>query len=323
MSLDRPALALGSGPGGVHDARRWVVEAFRELGRDDLVECTELAVSELVTNAVLHGAAPIEVRVRGTVDHPRVEVRDSSTEPPVMPETAPAPAYDLDSLDDDLDLDDLEGALLTFGRGLSIVARASEAWGADIDDTGKVVWFTPRADFSDDEGATGVITGLSEGSSRVELIDPVDVTVVGVPLRLYVGFQHHFQELRREVRLLALAHEADYPLAKHLSDLFGALERQLRDGLGFSQIDEAVASGAEVADLQVRMPRAAATTLQRFIELLDLADQFCREERMLSLARTPEQRDFQTWFLGEYVRQAAGATPTPWGAELSPHQAAR
>jgi len=32
-------------------------------------------VSELVTNAVLHGAEPILVRVRGTADHPRIEVR--------------------------------------------------------------------------------------------------------------------------------------------------------------------------------------------------------------------------------------------------------
>ena len=54
------------------------------------------------------------------------------------------------------------------------------------------------------------------------------------------------------------------------------------------------------------MPRATAAAIGRFLELLDLADAFCREERLLSLARTPEQRRFQRWFLGEFVRQEQG-----------------
>ena len=108
-----------------------------------------------------------------------------------------------------------------------------------------------------------------------------------MPLALYVGFQHHFRELRREVRLLALAHQSDYPLAKSLSDLFATLDRQLRDGIGVEQIEAALARGQESTDLVVHMPRATASTLSRFVELLDLADEFCREERLLSLAREP------------------------------------
>ena len=111
MPLNRPALSLGPGPRGVQDARRWVVDTCHDIGRDDLVECAELGVSELVTNALLHGAPPLTVRVRGTREHPRVEVRDGSTEVPVTAR-APRPTED----------DDL---LLTFGRGLSIVARCS------------------------------------------------------------------------------------------------------------------------------------------------------------------------------------------------------
>ncbi len=114
------------------------------------------------------------------------------------------------------------------------------------------------------------------------------------------------------MRLLALAHESDYPLAKSLSDLFGSLDRQLRDGIGVEQIDAALAQGLESADLVVHMPRATASTLVRFVELLDLADEFCREERLLSLARSPEQRQFQVWFLTEFVRQANGEQPVSW-----------
>ena len=59
-----------------------MVDTCHDIDRDDLVECAELGVSELVTNAVLHGSPPIKVRVRGTWEHPRVEVIDGSTEPP-------------------------------------------------------------------------------------------------------------------------------------------------------------------------------------------------------------------------------------------------
>src|SRR5690606_363392 len=122
----------------------------------------------------------------------------------------------------------------------------------------------------------------------------------------------HFRELRREVRLLALAHASSYPLADDLSALFAALELELRDGIGLTEFLQPPPEGAASADLTVRMPRHAAATLQRFLESLDLADEFCRTERLLALARTPEQRAFQRWFLGEYVRQAAGEPPMRW-----------
>jgi anti-sigma regulatory factor (Ser/Thr protein kinase) len=300
VPLNRPPLALGQGARGVQDARRWVAGLCVEIDRAELAECAQLGVSELVTNALLHGEPPINVRMRGTVEHPRVEVRDSSVEPPILPGQP-------------LDRPQTDGLLLTFGRGLSIVARCSDAWGAEIEDDGKVVWFAPAADFADGEGVAGTITGvdrqrLDAGPTR----DRVRINILDVPLALYVGFQHHFRELRREVRLLALAHETDYPLAKALSDLFGTLDRQLRDGIGVEQIEAAFAQGLESADLVVHMPRAIASTLTRFVELLDLADAFCREERLLSLARNPEQRRFQTWFLTEFVRQADGEPPLSW-----------
>ena len=138
------------------------------------------------------------------------------------------------------------------------------------------------------------------------------VHILGVPLRLYLGFQQHFRELRREVRLLSLAHESDYPLAKDLSDLFGSLERQLRDGIGNEQVEAATAEGVRDTDLVVHLPRGDAEKLHRFVGRRDQADEVCREERLLSLARTPEQRRFQRWFLTEFVRQADGGTPISW-----------
>ncbi len=300
MPLNRPPLALGQGARGVQDARRWVAELCVEIGRPELAECAQLGVSELVTNALLHGEPPITVRVRGTAEHPRVEVRDSSVEAPILP-------------NDPLDKPQTDELLLTFGRGLSIVARCADAWGAEVEDDGKVVWFAPAAEFADGEGVPGAVTGIDHRLLRINAPrDRARVNILDVPLALYVGFQHHFRELRREVRLLALAHQSDYPLAKSLSDLFSSLDRQLRDGIGVEQIEAALARGQETTDLVVHMPRAIASTLSRFVELLDMADEFCRQERLLSLARSAEQRKFQAWFLGEFVRQAHGEPPQSW-----------
>lgn len=297
MPLNRPALSLGPGPRGVQDARRWVIDTCHDIARADLVECAELGVSELVTNALLHGSPPLTVRVRGTHEHPRVEVRDGSPDTPVMPAGEPQDETDL---------------LLTFGRGLSIVARCATAWGVDIEHDGKIVWFVP-APGSGTEMVEGVVTGESTTPAAIQPApDELRIDILGVPLRAFVAFDHHYRELRREVRLLALAHESEYPLAKDLSDLFGSLERDLRQGIGSDQIDRALQSGAATTDLHVAMPRQTAATIGRFIELLDLADAFCRAERLLSLARTPEQRGFQRWFLNEFVRQEKGGVPLAW-----------
>jgi len=271
-----------------------VVETCHDIGRHDLVECAELGVSELVTNALLHAVPPLTVRVRGTVEHPRVEVRDGSPEAPLMPTE-----------------DDEDDLLLTFGRGLGIVARCSTAWGVDLEEHGKTVWFTPATEPTGDP-VEGVVTGEQAIVRPAPSPDEMRIDIVGVPLRMYLEFQRHHRELRREVRLLSLAHGTDYPLAKDLSDLFGAMERDLREGIGADQIDQALASGAATADLHVAMPRETAATIGRFIELLDLADAFCREKRLLSLARMPDQQKFQRWFLSEFVRQERGEAAVAW-----------
>lgn len=96
----------------------------------------------------------------------------------------------------------------------------------------------------------------SLGEQRTQL-GQVAIQVQGIPVRTFAQFQRHYRDLRREIRLLALAHETDYPLSKVLSEHFNALELPLRYGMGREQVDEALEAGEETIDLRLRMaPRS-------------------------------------------------------------------
>jgi anti-sigma regulatory factor (Ser/Thr protein kinase) len=305
MPLSRSELTLGADPRAAQEARRWVTSVCTDLGRSDLLECAELGVSELVTNALLHAGAPIRVRVRGTREHPRVEVADGSHEPPVMTED---PQDELDEL------------MMTFGRGLQIVARCSDNWGAAIEPDGKVVWFEPAASPHHDEVPEGSLFDLSDLSlaGDADSDHVVPVTLSGVPITPLLTLRRHYQELRREVRLLSLAHEDEYPLAKTLTDVFVAFDHAYPAAVT-RQVAAAVADGRTTVDLDIPLDPTAVATFEQIVTLLDLADEFCRGQRLLALARTPEQAEFQRWFLGEFVRQARGEQGISWtGPSLIP-----
>jgi anti-sigma regulatory factor (Ser/Thr protein kinase) len=304
VPLDRPAEPIAPGPRGAAQARRWVAEACSEIGRQDLRENAELAMSEVVTNAILHGKAPVTVRLRGTRDHPRVEVRDASADPPAF--TFGDKAHDF------------MDALPTFGRGLAIVASFSEAWGAEKDGDGKLVWFVPAAS-TPDRPAQGVVLGWDDEPEESSFAGDTTIVVElrDVPVDLMQGALAHGGELRRELRLLAVAHHDTYPVASDLSAYFTALARDFRWQFGGDALMQAIEAGRSRADITVAAPLDAADRFARLLELYDLADAFCRNERLLTLARSDEQVAFQAWLFGEFVRQGSGAEPRPWAGGQS------
>jgi anti-sigma regulatory factor (Ser/Thr protein kinase) len=299
VPLNRPAEPLAPGPRGAAQARRWVGDVCVEIGRDDLRENAELAMSEVVTNAILHGKDPVTVRLRGTRDHPRVEVRDASPDPPAL-------------VSDDLTQEFLDD-LPTFGRGLAIVASFSEAWGAERDGDGKLVWFVP-ASAPPDRPAVGVVLGWDEEPDDASFADEETITVRlrDVPVDLMQGTLAHGAELRRELRLLAVAHQDTYPVASDLSAYFTSLARDFRAQFGGEALTSAIQAGHSSADLDITAPLDAADRFGRLMELYDLADAFCRNERLLTLARSEQQVEFQTWLFGEFVRQGSGEDPVSW-----------
>jgi anti-sigma regulatory factor (Ser/Thr protein kinase) len=299
VPLNRPAEPLAPGPQGAAEARRWVADVCAEIGRGDLRENAELAMSEVVTNAILHGKGPVTVRLRGTRDHPRVEVRDASPEPPLLTSDDHVPDF----------IDELP----TFGRGLAIVASYSEAWGAERDGEGKLVWFVPSAS-PPDEPAPGVVLGWDEEPEEPSFPDEETVVIhlVEADVDLMQSTLAHGAELRRELRLLAVAHQDTYPVASDLSAYFSALARDFRWQLAGDALVAAVQAERTTVDIDVTAPLDSAERFSRLLDLYDLADAFCRNERLLTLARSTEQVEFQAWLFGEFVRQGRGEDPRPW-----------
>ena len=63
------------------------------------------------------------------------------------------------------------------------------------------------------------------------------------------------------------------------------------------------------------MVREAGPIFVTMTEMFDVADAFCRAERLLSMARTPRQRALHNWLLAELVHQLDGACAQPWDAQ--------
>lgn len=113
---------LGSGPREVSRARHALARSLDTWGWDgDAADVAVLLTSELVTNAIRHGAAPI--RLSAGLDNGRVlrvEVRDHAAQGVQVREAT----------DDDED-----------GRGLQLVDVLADAWGWQPSSDGKHVWF--------------------------------------------------------------------------------------------------------------------------------------------------------------------------------------
>lgn len=111
-------------------ARRLVGVALRECGYQGRHEDALLVVSELVTNALVHGDGAPVLRVRGDTDLVRIEVGDSGAG---LPQTRdPGPAS---------------------GWGLHVVRLLSTGWGiapgeGGPQESGKVVWCELAARFA-------------------------------------------------------------------------------------------------------------------------------------------------------------------------------
>jgi anti-sigma regulatory factor (Ser/Thr protein kinase) len=131
QALLRRSAHLDPVPASAGEARRVVRHALADAGESEAVYAAEVAVSELVTNAILHAATPLELTVEVTDTTVVVSVRDLSPRMPTQRHWSDT---------------------ATTGRGLKLVRAMTDQFGVDSPgDAGKAVWFrlarhTPAAE---------------------------------------------------------------------------------------------------------------------------------------------------------------------------------
>lgn len=124
MTSEPYELLADTVPASVARIRRFAVETTRTAAPGVDADTVALLVSEVATNALVHGAGRVRVRVRPTAHGLRVEVHDEDS---TLPSRRQATPMD-------------EG-----GRGIALVDALSTGWGAERTPDGKTVWFEVAA----------------------------------------------------------------------------------------------------------------------------------------------------------------------------------
>ena len=228
-------------------------------------------------------------------------MQDTSTRPPVV----------------DSDMTDEDHVLLTFGRGLGIVALYSQSWGADVSSDGKVVWFVPSDEPGVDTVGQGDVYDLAEAvDAALAGAEPppsmITVRLLGMPAQVFATFRTWYSEIRRELRLLSFDADTRFPISDELAELTLQVESERRLARGVDLLNEAIAQDKPSVDLEYHVPATAPATMQRMHEVMLRADRFCRDQSLLTVAATPQQLQLMEWYAGEFVRQGRGEEPLPW-----------
>jgi serine phosphatase RsbU (regulator of sigma subunit) len=272
-----------------------------EEQRDD----AELVVAELVTNAVLHGSAPVTLRIRRDPDVVRVEVHDTGRQRPFAVRGGP------DAMT---------------GRGLALVGSLSRDWGVDpTPDGGKVVWAEVPEAGTDASAASPFdqddLDAFLDSWSDLDDSDEGFVVSLGaVPTDLLLEAKAHIDNLVREFTLAGSAADRgddEEQLSSELAELVQTVVHDFADArLQIKQ--QALAAAARdqpSTELRLTLPASAADAGERYLAALDDADRYARGARLLTLETPPVHRIFREWYVGALVQQlravAAGAAPAP------------
>lgn len=297
--MSQAELVLDFAAEAVPRARAFVTD--RLAGEDSVVvDNARLVVTELVTNATLHGRPPISVRVRHLHELLRVEVEDAGRALPVLP---------------------LHSTESMTGRGLTLVAAVGAAWGVDPAPGGrKVVWVdlarssadgSPHPPHSPDIDVDRLLEAWTgDGDSGTTYT----VRLGAVPTDLLLAAKSHIDNVVRELTLqqgAAPREQLPGPIAELIETVtrsFASAREEIK-----RQALAASARGEDETELVLTQPASAADAGERYLAALDVVDQQARQARMLTLEAPPVHKVFRRWYVQALVDQlrakAAGVEP--------------
>lgn len=281
---------LPADPRSARHARR-AVRSVVGAHRPDWVDRAELAVTELVTNAVVHAGTDIELRVRLRPTSVRVEVDDGTT-------TVPARRT--------------HSATAATGRGLHLLADSVDRWDVETHRLGKTVWF---------EIGDPMPAGAETAPAPRE--DVLEVRLLRVPLLLHWAWQEHAAALLREYLLVRLDEDPDI-LERHAeaSEALGLLYDQvpapaLPDDPG-AVLAGSVEPGVTAASVTLRVPRHSVGAFATLDDLLTRARDLADDGALLGPPTQPESVELRSWLCRQVRLADEGGEPAPWTGSCDP-----
>ena len=288
------------------EARRLVRQALAEVDETVALDAAELAVSELVTNAVLHAATAVQLTVEVTDDAITVSVRDWHPRLPTQRHW---------------------GATATTGRGLGLVASLTDDFGVHPEQpTGKSVWFRLQ------RGREAVESKATEWDIEgllAEIDDPQEGRVVlrGLPVRLWSAGQQHWEAVLRELYLYTQSHDVssapDVDLVaagRALVSISNAVERAVAAAVDQGVPLEALPPGhpsplppaPESIDAELSVLPEDQAGFAALQDALDAGIELGGAAKLLIRPALPEVVALRDWACEQVLAQAHGVTATPW-----------
>ncbi len=312
-------LRLAPEPASVGLARRFVHAALLEAGHPEWVDAAELAVSEIVTNVVLHADTPANVRVMVADTHLSVEVHDfSSAAPHLKRHTVEA----------------------TTGRGLELLAAVAAQhgirWG---DGVGKTVWFVigdaPHETATASASGWELAQAARRGGVRQHHGPREEALLERLPGKLWLAALEAWAAVLRELYLylpqnptgadvsaldLASAGRALNTLCTSTDVALAKVQRTsgVASGIGVGA-GGGPAAAHEVSvflDLSVPLGREDGRAFAALQDALDVGRRLARSGRLLAAPTLPEVRALRDWACEQVIAQLAGVAPTPWRASV-------
>lgn len=245
----------------------------------------ELALSELITNAVLHGRSPILLRLVLSDRHVRVEVGDASTV---------SPSFSM-----------LDPTAVT-GRGLVLISAVSDRWGVEPDADGKRVWFELHAGERTEAEADvdALLASWGDDLDEDPALEQVRVVITDLDTELLAGAEAHVEGQLRELSLLAGHEDLSEDLARVIRSALRAaagiepVRRDLKH-----QLSVAVSSGQRLVDICLTVQRDDAELVRDFSHAMDEADRLSRSGTLLSTATPPELSAARQGYLRRLLNQ--------------------
>ncbi|MDQ1682997.1 MAG: hypothetical protein QOH99_1538 [Frankiaceae bacterium] len=315
---------LAPEPASAGVARRFVRSALLDSGRPEWVDRAELAVSELVTNAILHAHTELLVDVTVTATDATVNVRDNSPQLPTQRHW---------------------GASATTGRGLALVASLSVTYGVDLETDGKSVWF--RLDESASlEAELAMDADVWDLDGLLAELEMADLDMAGdptagrlrgvqlqaVPVLLWFAAQQHQEAVLRELFLMQEQAEDDIG---HLDLIKAGRAQRLLSAAVDRAVDEGIAAGLPLfalpkghpsplgavprsIDADVFVPDDSHADFTALQDALDAGLRLGAADRMLIRPALPELVALRDWSCEQVLAQVNGVAGTPWGGADHP-----